>query len=251
MQQLLNLKNLMLAFAALVVGYIAAQGTSPAGVGPLTIFEWLLAVFLVAWLVLSIKGISLSSITSNYTTRDYVLMAALIAVGGVAKGYWGSVVAIASAMGGPVGATLFAGWFFYMWPIIANHFVRKPLVGAITMVIGGIIEIAVGNPFGLPVLLFNAWEGLGPDLIYMATGFKRFDLPVALAAGVMSACLGLVYGWIYFGFSQLPPIAFITYVAATVVGGLIGGVAGYYTSRALEKMGVKQQAVAVIRPSTR
>jgi ABC-type thiamin/hydroxymethylpyrimidine transport system permease subunit len=127
--------------------------------------------------------------------------------------------------------------------------VRKPLSGTISMTIGSAVEILAGNPFGLPVFLFNFWEGFGPDISYnIIFRNKRYDLLVAIIGGILSADLGLVYGWYYFGFSQLPALAFIIYVIEVTLSGVAAGIIGYYLSKALERIGVKPPSEAVIEP---
>ncbi|MGE5221470.1 MAG: ECF transporter S component [Omnitrophica WOR_2 bacterium] len=188
-----------------------------------------------------------TNFVQSYTTRDIVVMAALIAIGGVAKAYWGQLRLVLESAFGPY-ATLVVGPGFYLWGVLACNLVRKPLSGTISMVLGGVVEILVGNPFGLPVLLFNAWEGFGPDIAYnFIFRNKRYDLLVAIIGGILAAYLGLVYGWIYFGFSQLPIGAFIVYVLEEGAAGVIGGLIGYYLARALEAVGVKPPKAVVVK----
>ena len=112
---------------------------------------------------------------------------------------------------------------------------------------GGVVEIVAGNPFGLPVLLFNFWEGFGPDLAYQGVfRGKRYDWLPGIVGGWFSAIFGLWYGWVYFGFSQLPLWAFIIYLLEVFVAGILGGIAGYLLAKGLEAIGVKQPAPAVI-----
>ena len=73
-------------------------------------------------------------------------------------------------------------------------------------------------------------------------------LLVAIIGGILSADLGLVYGWLYFGFSQLPAIAFIIYVIEVTLSGVAAGIIGYYLAKALERIGVKPPEAAVIEP---
>jgi energy-coupling factor transport system substrate-specific component len=184
----------------------------------------------------------------SYTTRDVVVMAALIAIGGVAKAYWGQLRLVLEAAIGPY-SEFVVGPGFYIWAIIACNLIRKPLSGTISMTIGSAVEILAGTPFGLPVFLFNFWEGFGPDIAYnFIFRNKRYDLLVAIIGGILSADLGLVYGWFYFGFSQLPILAFIVYVVEVTLSGVAAGIIGYLIVKALERIGVKPPARAVVEP---
>jgi energy-coupling factor transport system substrate-specific component len=204
---------------------------------------YLAIAFIFAWM----KAAGATSFMASYTTRDIVVMGALIAIGGVAKAYWGQLRLVLEAAIGPY-AEFVIGPGFYIWAILACMLVRKPLSGTISMVLGGVVEILAGNPFGLPVLLFNFWEGLGPDISFnFIFRNRRYDLLPAIIGGILSADLGLIYGWIYFGFSQLPILAFIIYVIEVTLSGVAAGVIGYYLAKALEAIGVKPPREAVIR----
>lgn len=209
------------------------------------IIAWIATVVLAGLLVMDLKGFSLTSVVDNYTTRDLVMMAVLIIVGGIIKAFWGQGRVFVEATTGPYGASIYGGGFV-LWGVLANHVIRKPLVGTSTMVLGGIVEILAGNPFGLPVLLFNAWEGFGPDLAYMLFGQRRYDLFVAVLGGIFSSIIGLAYGWVYFGMGQLTPGAGLAFVLSSLVGGILGGVLGYAIGQALERFGVRRQTAAVI-----
>lgn len=218
--------NLAVVFAAILWG----------------IFFYFLVAFFLNWA----KEAGATSFLSTYTTRDVVVMAALIAIGGVAKAYWGQLRMVLEAAIGPY-AEFVVGPGFYIWAILACNLVRKPLSGTISMTIGSAVEILAGNPFGLPVFLFNFWEGFGPDISYnFIYRNKRYDLLPAIVGGILSAGLGLVYSWYYFGFSQLPAMAFIIYVVEVILSGVAAGIIGYYLAKALEKIGVKPPSVAVV-----
>ncbi|MCL4563008.1 MAG: hypothetical protein M1281_20640 [Chloroflexi bacterium] len=51
----------------------------------------------------------------------------------------------------------------------------------------------------------------------------------------------------YFGFSQLPPLAFIIYVIEVTLSGVAAGLIGYWLSKALERIGVRPPAEVVVK----
>jgi ABC-type thiamin/hydroxymethylpyrimidine transport system permease subunit len=229
-----------------IVAYIANRADIPVIFSAILwgVFFYFLVAFFLNWA----KEAGATAFVASYTTRDVVVMAALIAIGGVAKAYWGQLRMVLEAAIGPY-AEFVVGPGFYIWAILACNLVRKPLSGTISMTIGSAVEILAGNPFGLPVFLFNFWEGFGPDISYnFIFRNRRYDMLPAIIGGILSADLGLVYGWLYFGFSQLPPIAFIIYVVEVTLSGVAAGIVGYYLSKALERAGVKAPTEAIIEP---
>jgi energy-coupling factor transport system substrate-specific component len=237
------LKSLVLA---VILGIIAFNMVK-AGISPtLAALAWgVMAWYIIEFLFGLARITGLSSFYTEYTTYDIMVMAALIAAGGIVKAYWGQLRLIFESLFGPYGSGILGGGF-YFWAVLACYLVRKPLTGTISMVLGGVVEILAGNPFGLPVLLFNFWEGLGPDIAYGLFRLKKYTLGVAILAGLLAAYFGVVYGWYYFGFQYLGLGPFLVYLVSTGIGGLLGGVLGHYVGMALERVGVRPPAKAVI-----
>jgi energy-coupling factor transport system permease protein len=237
------LQPLILAVILGVISYSMSQANLPATIVAL---GWGVMIWFIFECLLDIaKMTRLASVFTEYTTYDIMVMAAMIALGGVFKAYWGQLRLIMESVFGPFGGSVIGGGF-YFWAVLAIYLIRKPLVGSVTMVLGGVVEILAGNPFGLPVLLFDFWEGLGPDIVYGIFKLKKFNLVVAILAGLLAAYLGVFYGWFYFGFQYLGFGAFVLYLFAQGVGGVLGGVVGHYLGVALEKIGVRPPAKAVI-----
>ncbi len=236
-------KPLILAVIMGIVSYSMAKTELPATIIAL---GWGVMIFFIFELLRELaKMTKLSSVFTEYTTYDIMVMAAMIALGGVFKAYWGQLRLIMESVFGPFGGAVIGGGF-YFWAVMAIYLIRKPLVGSVTMVLGGVVEILAGNPFGLPVLLFDFWEGLGPDIAYGLFKLKKFNLWIAILAGLLAAYLGVFYGWYYFGFQYLGLGAFLVYLITQGIGGVLGGVVGHYLGVALEKIGVRPPAKAII-----
>lgn len=228
---------LLAAVLAAVIAVVAGRAGWPV---ILVAILWGAMFYLVMNIVITwARNAGAAAFLQEYTTRDIVVMGVLIALGGVFKAYWGQARLMIEALFGPY-AVFVVSPGFYIWAIFACHLVRRPFSGTISMVLGGVVEILAGNPFGIPVLLFDFWEGLGPDVSYnFIFKNKRYDVWVAFVGGMLSALFGLAYGWLYFGFSKLPFWAFIIYVLEVIAGGLISAILGYGILKVLEAVGVK------------
>jgi len=212
-------------------------------------FEWMPLIIAVIWagaFFLAVRVLyyiaveaGYTKFTEAYTTKDIMKMAVLIAVGGIIKGYWGQIRLLGEGILGQYSG-FFVSWMFYLWGILACYLVRKPFCGTISMVLGGVIEILVGNPFGLPVLLFNFMEGLGPDIVYGGIfKYRRHNLWIAILSGFVTSLIGLWYGWLYFGFAQQEFGAFVLYLGVTFAGGILSGVIASIVIALLNAVGVK------------
>lgn len=194
------------------------------------------------------EALSLERLTSAYTTRDIFMMAVLIAIGGVVKGEWGKIRMFLEPLG-PFASLIIAPGF-YLWGTLGAYLVRKPLSGTISMVLGGVIEILLGNPYGLPVLLFNFWEGLGPDLGYTIFGFKIYNVWTSILGCLIGSIFGIFYSGFSAGFQFLDPSVQILQWVIGFIGAGIGGVIGYYIARGLERLGVTRTTEVVVEAAS-
>lgn len=186
-----------------------------------------------------------------WTTRDLVTIALLIAVGGVFKGYWGGVrLALESSVG-----PLFAGWIigagFSLFGVLPCLMIPKVGVATVSMVAGSVIELAIGNPFGVEVFILNFWEGLGPDIVlaiyYVMNGGRtpKLGWTFAILAGIASTSLGAPYTLVTRGITALMrnftgygEWAVALFFANRLLGGVICGAAALGIANTLRSMGV-------------
>lgn len=175
-------------------------------------------------------------------------MAAVIVVGGVLKGYWGSVRFITEALFGPF-STAVLGGFFYLWGILAALAIRKFGAGALTMTIGASIELAAGNPFGQLVYVYDFLEGLCADIAVLLFRYKlpRGRLLQVLAAGMIGVITRLLY-WpeqiFFFGYNKLPLATLQFLIFASVIATFCWGI----ITLGLYKVLVKRRLVPFIPP---
>ncbi len=199
-----------------------------------------------------------------WTTRDLVTIALLIAIGGVFKGYWGGVrLALESSLG-----PLFTGWIigagFSLFGVLPLLIIPKTGVATVSMVAGSVIELAVGNPFGVEVFILNFWEGLGPDVVlalfYLANGGRRPALgwKFVILAGIASTSTGAPYTLVTRGLAALMrnfegygQYALALFLANRVVGGILCGAVALALANSLRAMGVigREEGYRVVEES--
>ncbi|MEM0385415.1 MAG: ECF transporter S component [Nitrososphaeria archaeon] len=182
---------------------------------------------------------------SMYTVRDIVLMGALIAVSGVFKGFWGIGRAQIEALVGPlVGPVFSAG--FYMWGLLAAVLIGKIGVGTIVMVPGTFIELAVGNPFGALVFVYNFIEGLAADIGAIVFRYKLDKFFKVILSSIIMLLVGETIYLAWLGLLVLPtnlnlPLygLLLYYYALSITGGIITGVIVWGVSKLLLSVGFK------------
>ncbi len=131
---------------------------------------------------------------SKLTLRDYLLMALISVVFGVLylmAVYAGTALTtVLTPFGlGVLGYEPFYGVWF-MAAIITTYLIRKPIVGIVTEVIAALIEVMLGNMFGVMVLVSAFIQGVGVEIPFALTKYKKFSykwtMTSALSATVLS-----------------------------------------------------------------
>jgi len=132
------LKSLITVVVLVIAGIQMGKTELPAWVVALV---WGVAFWYGMELVIALlEKFGIRNVLSQYTTYDIMVMAVLIAAGGVLKAYWAQLRMVLESIMGPY-ATWIIGPGFYFWGILACHLVRRPLSGTISMVLGGVVEI--------------------------------------------------------------------------------------------------------------
>ncbi len=125
----------------------------------------------------------LSRIFPQYTTRELVLIAVLIAVTGVFQVAWAWFVFTAKALG-PF-ADLFNAFGFNVCTFLVLYLIRKPGTATIVKTGAAVIELLMGSPVGWAVIYYGFVEGLGADIAYVM--FKeKFTLSMIITGSLLA-----------------------------------------------------------------
>jgi len=179
----------------------------------------------------------------KFTTRDILIIAAVSAIGGVAKIFIAQGFVLVAAFG-PYGSAIWSALFF-IWPIIAVFLVRKPGAAVISSLLGGLIELMAGSPIGVIVLYSNFVQGLAADLAFMGWKYLKYGLLQHIVAGTVQPLGGFIITYFFFSFGNLGIGPFIVYVLVSLLGGAIGGLIAYAIDKGLEASGLAIQAATV------
>lgn len=139
---------------------------------------------------------------------------------------------------GPIGyEPIFGIWFIVS--IISAYIVRKPGAAFLSETIAAFIEVLIGNVNGPRLILSGMIQGLGAELVFAATGWKRYSVWVLMAAGMGSSVFSFAWGYFLSGFQALSlQYVLWMFIIRLVSGALLAGLLGKYISDALAKTGV-------------
>src|SRR5262249_26058784 len=80
-------------------------------------------------------------------------------------------------------------------------------------------------------------EALGAELIFAATGYKRWNLMWMVGAGVAAALVALPWNWFRLGYFALGPGLLVALLAIRIFAGAIAGVSAKGVGDLLVKTG--------------
>ena len=189
-------------------------------------------------------GATASASTSRRRTPLSLRELVLVVVLGVVFGflYWVFVQAwngLAIAMGpaGDLAQHLVFGSWLLVAPV-AIAILRRPGVGILAEMLAAIIEVVfLGSPVGPLLLLSAALQGIGSELPFALTRYRRFGWGVFAASGALGA--GLVFFWTAYRMGWYGQDLLALRLGVQVLSGIVlGGLLSRVIVRALERTGV-------------
>jgi energy-coupling factor transport system substrate-specific component len=176
--------------------------------------------------------------TRGWTLREILIVTVLGAVFGVLYLAWVQVWLIAQAIFGAVTMDVVMGFWFIV-SIIAAAIIRKPGAALLSEVLAALVQVLLGSPAGLLLLVTGLVQGAGAEAVFAATRWKNYRLPVLMLAGVGAAIASFAYTWVRFDYGALAPGLLVTMFALRCLSGaILGGLAGHLVVEALYKTGV-------------
>lgn len=178
--------------------------------------------------------------TRRLTLREIVLIVVLGVVFGFL--YWVFVQAwngLAILMGpaGDLAQHVLAGSWLLVAPV-AVAIIRKPGSGVVAELLAAVVEVVfLGSPVG-PLLVISALlQGVGSELPFALTRYRRFTWTTFALSGALGA--GLVFFWSAVRFGWFGQDILLLRLGMQVISGIIlGGLLGKILVGALQRTGV-------------
>jgi len=174
----------------------------------------------------------------KWNLREIVIMSALSVVFAIVYLLFFQVGNVFVGLMGPIGyEPIFGIWFIVS--IITAYIIRKPGAAFLSETIAAFVEVLVGNVTGPRLILTGMIQGLGAEVVFAATGWKKYSLWVLMAAGMGSSVFS--FAWAYFtsGFAALSPqYVLLMFGIRLLSGAILAGWLGKVISDSLGKTGV-------------
>ncbi len=149
---------------------------------------------------------------------------------------WNGLAILMGPAGDLAQHVLFGGWLIVAPIVIA--IVRRPFAGIAAEVIASVVEVVfLGSPVGPTLVIAAAIQGLGSELAFAATRYRRFGWTVFAVSGLLGA--GLVFFYSAFRSGWYGQDIFALRLVLQLVSGLVlGGLLAKVVVDALARTGV-------------
>ena len=177
-----------------------------------------------------------SRVNTRYTTLDIIVLAVTGIVWGLLGGPLGYVWQTAMAGAGPIVGALFAP--FVMSITLGLLLVRKPGAGVAGGIINGMAQWLGGNPLGISLLLFGLLMGIGAELPFFLSKYRKFTWQLAFISSGVAQVFALVLAAVMFGWGTLGlGIVILTWVITFFAAGVESGLLAYLLCRLIRNSG--------------
>lgn len=175
----------------------------------------------------------------RWRTVDIVVASVIAVAGGVVFWAWDQLWYLTDVVFAgfpPAHAVIYGVW---LAPgVLGALVIRKPGAALYTELIASIVEAFLGSSWGLSVVVYGVFQGLGAELVFLVLAYRVWRLPVAVVsgalAGLAAASMDLVY---YYGAWR--PDWQLTYVVVVMISSaVLAGIGSWALVRALARTGV-------------
>ncbi|HEY57857.1 MAG TPA: thiamine permease [Anaerolineae bacterium] len=181
-------------------------------------------------LVLTVLGLAAGAAWGSrqalerWKTLEVILVANLALVFGLLFLGWGFVWKVAKPLN-----TLFPGTrdlvygFWFIASIVAAYIIRKPGTALAAETLAALAEFLAGGEWGLTLLISGIVQGGMAEIVFAATGYKRYDLPTLMLAGAAAGIGSLVVDYMFWYYDLSLNVLAIMLVARLISGAVLSG----------------------------
>lgn len=175
-----------------------------------------------------------------WTLREILILAVLGAVFAILYLGWVQLWLVAQAAFGPISMDVVMGFWFVVSPLAAA-IIRKPGAAFAAEVMAAAVELLLGSPGGLILVLSGAVQGAGAETVFALTRWRRYSPSVLMLSGVGAALFSFAYTWIRFDYGALAPgLLLAMLLIRCLSGAILGGFLAHLIAEALYRTGVLQ-----------
>lgn len=121
--------------------------------------------------------------------------------------------------------------------VLAALVIRKPGAAVFASVLAAAVSALLGATWGVQVVWYGLLQGLAPELVFLATRYRRFGLPVALVAAAAAGITAASLDWFYYYRDWTTGWIVAYYAVLTASSVVIAGLGSWALTRSLAGTG--------------
>ena len=175
---------------------------------------------------------------STWRVVDIVVLSVLGVAVGVIFWLWSAGYGLISALSiafPPAAALYGGGWLIA--GILGGLVIRKPGAALYCELIAAAVEGLLGTHFGFTVLLSGLVQGLGAELGFALFRYRKFNLPVAVLAGILAGFAMGLTGVVTYNVAWALEWKAVYVIFSMISGAVIAGWVPWLAVRGLSRTG--------------
>lgn len=153
--------------------------------------------------------------------KEIVVLAMISALMGVVFMGLDSVYQPLQTLAGPLGGEIIYG-IYLVSALISMYIVRKPGAGIIGSLFTGLINLLMGSPYGIHIIVASLLQGAGVELVMALGKYENFSFAQMGLASIAAMIFVTTRDYFIFGFSlyaNLVPIMLVVRVISSLIFG--------------------------------
>ena len=174
-----------------------------------------------------------------WRTRDIVVAAVIGVAFGIVFWAWGLAYNAALPLfpAIPWVVDLMYGLWFVP-AVLAPLIVRKPGAALFAESVAAGLSMLLGTVWAADVLLSGVLQGLGAELVFFATGYRRYTFPVLAVAALAAAVPAFVHDWIWYYVGVDPTVQLARFAVMAISAVVVAAGGSLLLYRSLRQSGV-------------
>jgi energy-coupling factor transport system substrate-specific component len=160
----------------------------------------------------------------NLKLKEIIVIAMLGALMGVVFTGLDSLYQPLQTAVGPLGGDIIYG-LYLISALLSMYIVRKPGAGLIGSLITGLVNLLMGSPYGIHIIIASLLQGAGAEAGAAIFGYKKFSVVPMGIASIIAMIFVTLRDYFVFGFSMyanlVPAMLIVRIVSSIVFGALL------------------------------
>ena len=156
--------------------------------------------------------------------KEIVVAAMISVIMGVVFTFIDSMYQPIQALLGPLGGDSIGG-LYYVSALLSIYIIRKPGSALMGSLFTGIVNLLLGSPYGIHIIIASALQGIGVEIVMAITRYKKYNFVTMALSSLLAALLVTCRDYFIFGLDlyagMIPLMLLVRAVSAVILGAIL------------------------------